>query len=108
MRSLILVTTLLFANIATANWNFDLHNKGNVCQLKIDGICGCHATVTVYGRNKCERMPNDIVRGGYACDGIWEVDTHGGKYEFRFHNLKGRCKVKCTPKNGGSCDGVWA
>lgn len=108
MRSLILLATFLFANIATANWKFDLYSKRNGCKLKIDGICGCHATVTVDSRGRCERMPGDIVRSGEACTGKWEVDTRGNRYELRFNNNYGNCKVKCTPKNGGSCGGVWA
>ncbi|KAL8877198.1 MAG: hypothetical protein Q9192_008717 [Flavoplaca navasiana] len=108
MRSLILLATFLFANIATANWNFDLYSKRNSCKLKVDGICGCHATVTVDSRGRCERLPGDIVRSGGACSGKWEVDTRGNRYELRFNNNHGNCKVKCTPKNGGSCGGVWA
>ncbi|KAL8977805.1 MAG: hypothetical protein Q9205_006467, partial [Flavoplaca limonia] len=50
MRPLILLATFLFASIATANWEFDLYSKRNGCKLKIDGICGCHATVTVDSR----------------------------------------------------------
>ncbi|KAL8989289.1 MAG: hypothetical protein Q9169_008391, partial [Polycauliona sp. 2 TL-2023] len=86
--------------MATANWNFDLQSKRSSCKLKIDGICGCEATVTVDSHVKCERMPSNIVRSGSKCGGRWDVDTHGNKYEFRFNNGRG-CNVKCSPRGGG-------
>ncbi|KAL8669686.1 MAG: hypothetical protein Q9168_005743 [Polycauliona sp. 1 TL-2023] len=105
MRPLILLTTYLFTNLAaTATWNFDLRSGHNNCKLKIDGICGCHATVTVDSRNRCERMASNALFTDGACGrGTWYVDTHDNKYEFRFKDGRG-CDVKCSPRGGGSCE----
>ncbi|KAL8725995.1 MAG: hypothetical protein Q9166_006997 [cf. Caloplaca sp. 2 TL-2023] len=92
-----LITLLFLTNLTLASFNFVLQSRDpHRCELKIDGICGCHNTVVADAHNKCEKMPANIVAKGSVpvfkrCQGSWEVDTHGNKFEFRFQNYRG-CK----------------